>query len=112
LLGRTSAWRGIIPGRNSVIVSLLLLLRRRISILGLFGAMMPFFGRYRARTHKKYAGIMDVERVLLLVLLLHYDGLECPISFARRHDMRFGIRDGVLLPTLFLVSRLCLTVGV
>jgi hypothetical protein len=41
--------------------------------------MTPGFGD-RARTHKKHAGIMNVERILLLV------PLECSISFAwRRH---------------------------
>jgi hypothetical protein len=49
--------------------------------------MMPGFWRYRARTHKKQASIMNIERILLLLVLLPCDWVEFPISFARRHPI-------------------------
>jgi hypothetical protein len=49
--------------------------------------MVSGFRRYRARTHKKQAGIMNVEGTLLLVLLLHDNGIECPVSLAGGHGI-------------------------
>ena len=48
---------------------------------------------------------MKIERILLRVRALTQEGIDGPISFARRHDMRFGTRNGDLLSTLFRVPR-------
>jgi len=66
--------------------------------------MMFGFWRYRARTRKQ-TRVMKIERILLRVLALNQGGIDGPISFARRHDMRFGTRNGDLLSTLFRVGR-------